>query len=541
MTITAHLARRSAATDLSLAQILLASASDLALSLDDAGIIQAISGSALSLIGRNASALQGQPVGELIAPDRRRSVMRRLSALKPGARLTPPLAFRLLCSGKTGPRVLALGGREQRRDGHIHLLLSILPQIRGSGRADAARDSETLLFEREDYIPQLMAQLYGARLAEAPWRLSLVDLYGFENLRTDLEEAVIDRLLAEIGAYIRGVSLGEDSGARLEEQRFALLHHQTLTAERLEHDLQTLLRRFHPQHRILVRAITLDLNDPLLDDREAAHTLAFTINRFSHAPETSLGLKHLSQGFTELMAETNRQIANFGQFILAGDFDLLYQPIVHLGDERLSHYEALARFQDGDDTAAKIGFVEQVGMVEEFDLTVIERVLATLAGHAHPITVAVNLSGRSLQNRGFVAALHQTLEASSVLAHRLIFELTETVDIARLEEVNATIQTLRQRGHSFCLDDFGAGASAFHYLRALNVDTVKIDGSYLRQLGTSARDSAFIRAIVSLCHELGIKTIAEMVETIEQRRLLTAAGVEYGQGFLFGYPAPLPP
>ena len=102
---------------------------------------------------------------------------------------------------------------------------------------------------------------------------------------------------------------------------------------------------------------------------------------------------------------------------------------------------------------------------------------------------------------------------------------------------NAFIQELRAEGHKVCLDDFGVGAVAFEYLRALEVDFVKIDGSYVRDAMASKKGGHFLKAIGGLCRDLGIETVAEMIEAEAQVPFLVGCGIEYGQGHLFGRPA----
>ncbi|MFT5540251.1 MAG: EAL domain-containing protein (putative c-di-GMP-specific phosphodiesterase class I) [Alphaproteobacteria bacterium] len=151
--------------------------------------------------------------------------------------------------------------------------------------------------------------------------------------------------------------------------------------------------------------------------------------------------------------------------------------------------------------------------------------------------VAVNLSGTSIASKPFVMKLHKLLAQYAGFAGSLIFEITESAKIRDLEKVNATVQSLRRAGHKVCLDDFGAGAAAFQYLRDLEVDVVKIDGAYVKGALKTEKGMAFLRAMAGLCNDLGITTIAEMVEDQQSRQFLRDCGVGYGQGYLFGRPS----
>jgi EAL domain-containing protein (putative c-di-GMP-specific phosphodiesterase class I) len=187
-------------------------------------------------------------------------------------------------------------------------------------------------------------------------------------------------------------------------------------------------------------------------------------------------------------------------------------------------------------------FAENVGLIQDFDLACCRRAIAFMAERAEtsPVNLAVNLSGLSLQSDAFVEALLELLQRHTNLAGRLLFEATESSRMHDLERVARVFNILKGRGFSLCLDDFGAGAASFQYLRALEVDYVKIDGTYTRRLLSSDRDSLLLRNLCDLCADLKIKTIAEMVELEDQVERLRRLGVTLGQGYLLGRPSPQP-
>jgi EAL domain-containing protein (putative c-di-GMP-specific phosphodiesterase class I) len=199
------------------------------------------------------------------------------------------------------------------------------------------------------------------------------------------------------------------------------------------------------------------------------------------------------------------------------------------------HYELLARVEDRSPLEI-IRFAEGIGMIEDFDLSVCGRAVAHLQSPAARggAPLAVNLSGGSLQSTGFTKSLLVLLEKARVPASKLLFEITESAQIDDLGPVRDFVVELRRIGHSVCLDDFGAGAASFSYLQALPVDYVKIDGAYVGRLCESPRDRAIIKGMSSMCRDLGIHTIAEMIEHERQLDALLELGVEFGQGYLFG-------
>src|SRR5690606_33635452 len=206
-------------------------------------------------------------------------------------------------------------------------------------------------------------------------------------------------------------------------------------------------------------------------------------------------------------------------------------------DGRVSHYEVLARVAASSPTDV-IRFAEGIGMIEELDLAVCSRAIALLESeHGRRLpSLAVNLSGGSVQSAAFVKSLLLLLERSRVPPSQLLFEITESAAIDDLGSVRDFVAELRARGHSVCLDDFGAGAASFSYLQALPVAYGKIDGAYVSRICENARDRAIVKAITSMCRDLGIRTVAEMIEREAQLDQLLELGVGLGQGYLFGKP-----
>ena len=130
------------------------------------------------------------------------------------------------------------------------------------------------------------------------------------------------------------------------------------------------------------------------------------------------------------------------------------------------------------------------------------------------------------------------LSECPALRPNVILEITESATLADLDAASRIVAEIRGDGHAVCLDDFGAGASSFPYLQALHIDYVKIDGAYVRRAMGERRDRQILEGMIWLCRRLGVKTVAEMVETEAQANALQGLGVELGQGWLYGKPGP---
>lgn len=225
------------------------------------------------------------------------------------------------------------------------------------------------------------------------------------------------------------------------------------------------------------------------------------------------------------------------------EFEILFQPIVDINLGSIHYFEALARFQSvcgKESPYDRITSAEKVGLIGDFDLAMIRRVLGWLptapAVDGAP-RIAVNISGQSLGSAEWVAALCALLHDNPWSRGRLMFEITETAHLGNLVAANAFVQRLRRLGYPVCLDDFGAGAANFEYLSSLEVDVVKLDGAAVQGGRAARKGGAFLKALVGVCRDLGVATVAEMIEDEATLVFVRDCGVRYVQGYLFGKPS----
>jgi diguanylate cyclase (GGDEF)-like protein/PAS domain S-box-containing protein len=229
------------------------------------------------------------------------------------------------------------------------------------------------------------------------------------------------------------------------------------------------------------------------------------------------------------------------------------QPVVSLEDDSVVGAEALVRLPDGEggtlNTGDLVRVAEDTGLVVGLDLWVMGEVARLLSADARrvadgheprlPRRVAVNVSGRTIEDGDFVARVRGILAASGVAPERLAVELTETSLLHDSGMVEDAIAELVSVGVTVGIDDFGTGYSALAYLPRFPLSFLKIDMSFVQRLGTARRADAIVAAIVELAHAHELTVVAEGVETREQADALRSMGCESGQGWLFGRPAPV--
>lgn len=226
-----------------------------------------------------------------------------------------------------------------------------------------------------------------------------------------------------------------------------------------------------------------------------------------------------------------------------GRMAMHYQPIVNLRSGQVSHFEALLRMLDENGKPCNAGELvktcEVFGMIGQLDRAVVKACLANVGQLPPGAGVAINLSGKSIGDPDLLQLIETTIRDLRIDPARLIFELTETAAFYNLEEVRHFVRRIKSLGCRFALDDFGVGFSSFYYIKELEFDYLKLDGSFIANLPRNPNDQVFVRAMVEISRVFGLSVIAEWVEDRETADMLREFGVEFGQGYHFGKPAPL--
>ena len=485
------------------------------------GRILFAAGALNSRLGRPAEEWLGRQARDLLALPDRQGFDLAFARLLARDRL-PPTRFRL--ANGAGTPVSCAGLRLLGRDaGRLCLTFGALPAERPadlpapSGPAGLWQAAEQTAREGGD---GRMLGLIELREADRPLipspdaaariRETIAGTLGSEDLASELTPGrygLIARGGSDIGALGEAIAAAAGNGATVATRGLAL------EAEGLT---------------------------PLQRSRALRHALAC----FSREGPERLDGEGFAEGLSGFVAQVYARAARLRQAIADRRFQLAFQPIVALADRQPHHWEALLR--PDPETRAAIGgvqdfvtFAETAGLSEELDWAVLAAVCAA-ARRVRGARIAANLSGLTLQSPDFRDRLLTLLDAEPLLSHRLLIEITETAEIENEAEAVRTVEALRQRGLLLCIDDLGAGAAAFRYLRAFRVDYVKIDGLYVTAATHSEQDRNVIAGMVELARSLGARVVAERIETEEEAALMRSLGVDYGQGWLFGRPGALP-
>jgi EAL domain-containing protein (putative c-di-GMP-specific phosphodiesterase class I) len=498
-------------------------AAEILLEVSPQGEILFAAGALQSRFGSPAEAWVGRQVSGLVALADRGAFEVAFGTLLARDRL-PPTSFRL--ANRSGARMTFGGLRlPDRGAGRVCLTIAALPHGPEPATGAAGRAPLRDLAEAAARDGQFPGQLSLIELQTAAGPLA-PDASLAEALRDTLAEAIApDAVAGELVAGRYGV-IAQDAddlgriGARLAEVAQAAGHAATAASR------------------------SLSLASDGLTAMQATRALRHALNSFASGGPEAIDRAGGAAGLTGMVEAAYARAAWLRRAITERQFHMAFQPIVRLADRSIHHWEALVRPDtDSADPLSQpqefVTFAETVGLSEELDWAVLAAVCSAARG-ARNTRIAANLSGLSLQSPAFRARLLGLLDAEPLLAHRLLFEITETAEIENEAEAVATVEALRERGLPLCIDDFGAGAAAFRYLRAFRVDKVKIDGLYVMNAARSPQDRGIVSAMVDLAHTVGAEVVAERIETEAEAALMLELGVEFGQGWLYGRPGPLP-
>ena len=519
-------------------------AADVLFELDERRRISYAAGATKALTDLEPEEAIGREFIELIDRTDRGYVLERLATVGSANRLDP-LMLRLKGPKGPTPRLMMTGYHLPDLPGSMFIALRLASKDEVLTDAnDTRRDRATGLLNRDAFAEVASQRIKDAEEKGVDLKLTMLRLGDMSELRMRLDQESDKDMMRTLGACLAGGVDKNEAAGRFDDENYGVLHQDGFDLSGLQDRIEGHIRNADPQGvGIQLSTATADAAIAGAKQQDAVKALLYTITQYCDDPSSEPGIQSLAKNLDELVEDASVKMVEFREMVSADNFDMVFQPIVDLYTSEIHHYEVLARFGGGLERSPYelITFAENMGLICDFDFAMFRKVIGQL--HAwrkkgKTYGLAVNLSGRSIGNQSFLDALHKLLSKHENLRGQLMIEITESSRIHDLERANDVIQSLRGAGHIVCLDDFGAGAAALKYLHALDVDIVKIDGSYIRGANGDRKLNAFLKAIAGLCADLDIDTIAEMVEDQETVALLRECRIPYAQGYLFGKPLP---
>ena len=418
----------------------------------------------------------------------------------------------------------------------------------------ASHDTVTGLMNRREFENRLANAIDQINsLPDASHALLYVDLDQFKVVNDTFGHNAGDALLAQISKKIQANIRSTDLLARLGGDEFGIL--LELCDEQRAEDVAEAIRasieeyRFDWQGAFTNVRCSIGIVMVTAENAEIAEVMSSADVACYSAKDMGRNRVHLHRhSDVSLRHEEMKWVSRISRAVEEDRLELFFQPIVGIGDEQsvaCGHYELLLRMRDENGELVRpdlfIPSAERYNLMSTLDRWVIHEALSKLADRSSDgearYTLAINLSGSSLSEDRFLEFVIDELKKQKLPDGAICFEITETAAISNLSQVIHFMQTLKQLGCRFSLDDFGSGLSSFTYLKNLPVDYLKIDGHFIRNVAEDSVDESMVRAIHQVGHAMGIKTIAERVESLEVLEKLGSIGIEYAQGFYIARPA----
>jgi len=440
------------------------------------------------------------------------------------------------------------------RDGHFVGHLWIFEDVTSERQTAeqllylAERDSLTGLYNRHRFQMELERMLAESVRHNHSSALLYFDLDEFKAINDHFGHKAGDALLIRVAGEVSGLTRRHEMLFRLGGDEFAVLmpnsdaqQAQTL-AERIVRAITQIPFRFDGQILHISSSLGIALYpDHAADQEQLVVRADAAMYQAKQAGKSTWRLYRQELDNTPEMVNRLSWNDRLNRALEEGLFELHFQGVYQTGSRALSHLEALIRLRDGENgelvpPGRFIPVAEKSSKILEIDRWVLGQVVRLLAEHPGAPRIAVNLSGRSFDDPGMPNYIAERLREAAVAPGRLIIEITETAAVSDLTDAERFIEALRQAGCGVCLDDFGAGFASFAYLKHIRVDTIKLDGMFIRNLPHDPDNQVFVRGMVEVARGLGKTTVAECVEDEATLRLLASLGVNMAQGYFLDLP-----
>jgi diguanylate cyclase (GGDEF)-like protein/PAS domain S-box-containing protein len=387
------------------------------------------------------------------------------------------------------------------------------------------------------------------RTSHAQKKLAVLcfDLDNFKAVNDTLGHPYGDALLQRVAERVRAVVNDGDTAARLGGDEFAILMSDieepadvAIFARRL---LDEIAEPFDVMGHQVVIGASIGIAMGPSDGDDADKLMKSADMALYRAKADGKGAFRFFEPGMDARAQVRRKLeVDLRAALRTGELEIHYQPLVDLATNTVSGCEALLRWPHPErgfiPPSEFIPIAEETGLIAQLGTYVLRQACADAVLWPDGVKLAVNLSPLQFRTGNLFVTVKQALEETGLAPTRLELEITETLLLEKADHVLATLHALRALGVRISMDDFGTGYSSLSYLRKFPFDKIKIDRSFVHDLGANAEAQAIVRAILSLGTSLGITITAEGVETEAELRCLKAEGCHEGQGYLFSKARP---
>lgn len=412
-------------------------------------------------------------------------------------------------------------------------------------------DSLTGLPNRSLFLDRLNMAMENSKRTSSLTALIYLDLDEFKSINDTLGHLAGDELLRQVAKRLSSCARKSDTVARLGGDEFTMVVsnlRNTAGIEKVAHKIISSLNQpFHINGQDIRTSSSLGITIYPFGEDDDVYTLVKQADSAMYQAKR-IGKNNFQYYTAQLWhAEIRRvKLTNALKNALSrGQFEVLYQPRVDLATSKIIGSEALLRFNHPEFGVVSpvefIPIVEKQNLIQEIGEWVLMQACLQLRKWLDNYTgfrMSVNVSARQLEHEGFVHKLRKVLEETGVCPGNLEVEITEGILVSNSELANNALRAIKDMGVKISLDDFGSGYSSLNYLKRFAIDILKIDRSFVMDLGNNGDSEVIVRAVIGLAQNLRLQVTAEGIENLSQLQFLKENGCHEGQGFYFSKPIP---
>ncbi len=375
------------------------------------------------------------------------------------------------------------------------------------------------------------------------YQLMMIDLDHFKQINDNYGHDVGDKVLISVVEQINSSIRKEDILVRFGGEEFlVLIHKQTLEtcliiAERIRNAVMT--HEVQTVNKHIIMTISIGVNPFPFYAKNFDEAVKIADEQLYNAKVSGRNCVKVSQEINKIQSQTSKRIGDVKSAIDENRIICAYQPIVSTQNTQTQKYEMLLRLLDtGGNIVPPLEFLPAIRHTNVYiNVTKIVIDFAIKALKENSFELSMNLDLQDILNDDIMTLIRDGFALRPELAKRLTIEILEHEEITNFDVIKERILSLKKLGFKIAIDDFGSGYANFQYLLHLDIDILKIDGSLIRDIDTNKNSYHIVETIGDFAKKMGIKTVAEQIETIDELKTIKSLNIDYVQGYLLGKPS----